>query len=649
MATYWISTGGTDTASGTNFANAKKTVYAGVNLLASKGDILNVVNNGTYTWPTTLLARNGPTGTAWGDPGAIIRGVNTTGSQTIGTDMPIIQSAAGVFNHPIAYMRAGAQYWIIEGIIFDGTPTTDSVSNVQVARMRDGTSGPVRFQYCEFYGATKTGHGSNSQHLNVLAPESTFPAYTGDLYRCYLQNCRVPFDQSSSAATLIVEECVFWNTPDDTSASTKVVFTTAADTVHERSVKQNTMYVSYQGTGAASPTPAAIPVRYGPTTGNAALRCYNNLVYISKESVTGAGIIPNGLVQGNAASTATVNTTNSTIGYNYWALGTDFTTTGSWTGGGIYGKPWSSIATGTGVDDVMSTDVLTQSVTTGEIFGDVTSNYSWVVSSHYTLTVPDLRARVGTTADSTGDQVGALDPFNSPPVANPDVYSVTAGETLNVTAGSGVLANDTDPNLDTLSASLVSDVTTGTLSLRTDGGFTYVSDPYCSGSVTFTYQATDGITWSNITTVTINCSTYETIDPGPDPGDAVTNPVYLDVLPFYEPTLRLNSLARVKTKRNRVLHIDWRDEVEPERWSESTIRRLVLSTNTTQTINMGGVQTAEHLAVQSTTPVRVAVGNSTYFWPGCNFLILAGGNYQTLTLRNDSTTYSATVLVAIVD
>ena len=67
----------------------------------------------------------------------------------------------------------------------------------------------------------------------------------------------------------------------------------------------------------------------------------------------------------------------------------------------------------------------------------------------------------------------------------------------------GVLANDTDPENDTLSAALVSNVQNGTLNLSADGSFTYTPNDNFSGTDTFTYSASDGASSSNTATATI--------------------------------------------------------------------------------------------------------------------------------------------------
>jgi VCBS repeat-containing protein len=92
--------------------------------------------------------------------------------------------------------------------------------------------------------------------------------------------------------------------------------------------------------------------------------------------------------------------------------------------------------------------------------------------------------------------------LNNPPVANNDEYSVTEDNTLNVTAP-GVLGNDTDLDSDPLAAVLVSGPANGTLTLNTNGSFTYTPNADYSGTDSFTYKANDGQDDSNVATVTI--------------------------------------------------------------------------------------------------------------------------------------------------
>jgi uncharacterized delta-60 repeat protein len=68
---------------------------------------------------------------------------------------------------------------------------------------------------------------------------------------------------------------------------------------------------------------------------------------------------------------------------------------------------------------------------------------------------------------------------------------------------SGVLANDTDPENEPLTAILVSDPAHGTLTLNADGTFSYTPNANYTGIDTFTYKANDGSLDSNVATVTL--------------------------------------------------------------------------------------------------------------------------------------------------
>jgi VCBS repeat-containing protein len=91
---------------------------------------------------------------------------------------------------------------------------------------------------------------------------------------------------------------------------------------------------------------------------------------------------------------------------------------------------------------------------------------------------------------------------NSPPTAVADSYSVAEDGTLNV-AAAGVLANDSDPNGNSITAVLVSGVSHGALTLNADGSFTYTPAANYNGADSFTYKANDGALDSNTVTVSL--------------------------------------------------------------------------------------------------------------------------------------------------
>ena len=151
-------------------------------------------------------------------------------------------------------------------------------------------------------------------------------------------------------------------------------------------------------------------------------------------------------------------------------------------------------------------DSLTASLVTGVQHGTLTLN------ANGTFTYTPNAGYVGTdfftykasdgTETSTIATVTIADPEN-PPVAKNDAYTVSHNQTLTQTASTGILANDSDHDGDSLTASLVSNVQHGSLSLSSTGAFTYTPTSGFIGTDTFTYKTYDGLEWSTVATVTI--------------------------------------------------------------------------------------------------------------------------------------------------
>jgi VCBS repeat-containing protein len=110
-------------------------------------------------------------------------------------------------------------------------------------------------------------------------------------------------------------------------------------------------------------------------------------------------------------------------------------------------------------------------------------------------------------SDSQGGSATAtvavtISPSNDAPVAADDTYS-TSEDTALVVGAPGVLANDTDVDGDSLSATLVSGPSHGTLTLNANGSFTYTPAADYNGPDSFTYKAGDGTLNSNVATASI--------------------------------------------------------------------------------------------------------------------------------------------------
>jgi adhesin/invasin len=111
-------------------------------------------------------------------------------------------------------------------------------------------------------------------------------------------------------------------------------------------------------------------------------------------------------------------------------------------------------------------------------------------------------AASGFTSAVSGS-INVTPPANQPPTAVADQYTVATGQTLSEPAP-GVLANDTDADGGTLTATVVDQPANGTLTLLPDGSFTYVPNAVFVGQDTFTYTVSDGTDASAPATVTIN-------------------------------------------------------------------------------------------------------------------------------------------------
>ena len=103
---------------------------------------------------------------------------------------------------------------------------------------------------------------------------------------------------------------------------------------------------------------------------------------------------------------------------------------------------------------------------------------------------------------------------NVAPVGVEDVYLIGEDEVL-VVPPQGVLENDLDVPVDTLTAALQDVPATGSLAFQADGSFIYTPQLEYHGTVEFTYIAFDGLAWSDLTTATI------LIDPINDPPEVI--------------------------------------------------------------------------------------------------------------------------------
>ncbi|MBE9060908.1 Ig-like domain-containing protein [cf. Phormidesmis sp. LEGE 11477] len=106
----------------------------------------------------------------------------------------------------------------------------------------------------------------------------------------------------------------------------------------------------------------------------------------------------------------------------------------------------------------------------------------------------------------------SIEPIDPPPTNNaPSAVADSFTTQTDIAVQGNVLTNDSDPDGDTLVATLVNDVSEGVLSLDTDGSFSYTPGDGFSGSDSFTYEISDG-ELSDTATVSIS---VDPIDPPP--------------------------------------------------------------------------------------------------------------------------------------
>jgi len=136
-------------------------------------------------------------------------------------------------------------------------------------------------------------------------------------------------------------------------------------------------------------------------------------------------------------------------------------------------------------------------IETIEFSGDTSSET--VTFSPYTLEDGEYtwNCLVTTTTDgeacwAPSDAQFVVDTINDAPTARDDAYSVSVNDSLVVSAAGGVLANDSDPEGDCLTAVLTVEPTAGTVTLNANGSFTYTPNAGFTGTDTFLYVADDG-------------------------------------------------------------------------------------------------------------------------------------------------------------
>ena len=151
--------------------------------------------------------------------------------------------------------------------------------------------------------------------------------------------------------------------------------------------------------------------------------------------------------------------------------------------------------------DIMTAAVV-DNVSNGTLTFDPDGSFTYTPNADFFGTDRfTYRANDGTDDSNVATVEINVKPVNDAPVAKTDAFTVDEDGVL--AEAEGVLANDVDVEGDPLTVELVSDVTSGVLSLNADGTFTYTPDADFAGEDRFIYRTSDGTATSNLAAVTI--------------------------------------------------------------------------------------------------------------------------------------------------
>lgn len=262
--------------------------------------------------------------------------------------------------------------------------------------------------------------------------------------------------------------------------------------------------------------------------------------------------------------------------------------------------PFSGVITLTDPDDTLFTWTITSApgigaLTVNSTKASATLNYI-PPANYYGYDYFEISVADGPGATDSIMVTVQINSVNDVPLAVADSYSLAEGATLQTTPSTGVQANDSDIDLDALTTVVDSIPANGSLSMNTDGSFTYTHNGSETVSDSFVYHVNDGTTNSGNVTVSL------TISP--------VNDAPVMTVPGAQGTNEDSAVVFNSTNSNLITFSD----------ADANNSNLRLSANTSNgTITLGGPATLVSLSGNGTSSVT-AEGNSTVLLAALNGL-----------------------------
>jgi hypothetical protein len=137
------------------------------------------------------------------------------------------------------------------------------------------------------------------------------------------------------------------------------------------------------------------------------------------------------------------------------------------------------------------------------------------------------------------------------------------------------------------------------------------------------------------------------VPPTPDPDEE--DIPFLSVLPFYAPVLKMDLNTRISTKVNRVPQIYERKDIEGQLWREFASRRMSVAPGVIDKLQ-SGIETARVVFVESDTAVQLNASDQfSKFLPSAETVVISGGQYSVVEVKNSDATDTANLTISAVD